>query len=55
MPTATEAFAAALDVLFWGVLYPSLAVLPQRRARYSGRMVNITSIGGMVSVPHLLP
>jgi NAD(P)-dependent dehydrogenase (short-subunit alcohol dehydrogenase family) len=56
MPTATvEDFAAALDVMFWGVLYPTLAVLPQMRARHSGRIVNITSIGGMVSMPHLLP
>lgn len=55
MPTATEDFAAALDVMCWGMLYPTLAVLPQMRARHSGRMRNITSIGGMVSVPHLLP
>jgi NAD(P)-dependent dehydrogenase (short-subunit alcohol dehydrogenase family) len=56
MHTATvEDFKAALDVMFWGVLYPSLAVLPQMRARHQGRIVNITSIGGMVSVPHLLP
>jgi NAD(P)-dependent dehydrogenase (short-subunit alcohol dehydrogenase family) len=55
MQTATEDFAAALDVMFWGVLYPTLAVLPQMRTRHRGRIVNITSIGGMVSVPHLLP
>ena len=53
--TTTEDFANALDVMFWGTLYPTLAVLPQMRARRSGRVVNITSIGGMVSVPHLLP
>jgi NAD(P)-dependent dehydrogenase (short-subunit alcohol dehydrogenase family) len=54
--TATvEDFETALDVMFWGVLYPTLAVLPQMRARRKGRIVNITSIGGMVSVPHLLP
>jgi len=47
--------ASALDVMFWGALYPTLAVLPQMRARRSGHVVNITSIGGMVSVPHLLP
>jgi NAD(P)-dependent dehydrogenase (short-subunit alcohol dehydrogenase family) len=50
-----EDFEATLDVMFWGVLYPTLAVLPQMRARRKGRIVNITSIGGMVSVPHLLP
>ena len=53
--TTVEDFAQALDVMFWGTLYPTLAVLPQMRARRSGRIVNITSIGGMVSVPHLLP
>ena len=56
MHTATvEDFEAALDVMFWGVLYPMLAVLAQMRARHRGRIVTVTSIGGMVSVPHLLP
>jgi NAD(P)-dependent dehydrogenase (short-subunit alcohol dehydrogenase family) len=50
-----EDFKTALDVMFWGLLYPTLAVLPQMLQRGSGRIVNITSIGGMVSVPHLLP
>jgi NAD(P)-dependent dehydrogenase (short-subunit alcohol dehydrogenase family) len=54
--TATvEDFEAALAIMFWGTLYPTLAVLPQMRTRHSGRIVNITSIGGMVSVPHLIP
>ncbi|HEX3035276.1 MAG TPA: SDR family oxidoreductase [Thermodesulfobacteriota bacterium] len=54
--TATlEDFESALDVMFWGVLYPTLAVLPQMLKRKGGRIVNITSIGGKVSVPHLLP
>ena len=53
--TTVEDFANAMDVMFWGALYPTLAVLPQMRARRSGHVVNITSIGGMVSVPHLLP
>src|SRR5690606_30541041 len=48
-------FREAMDVMYWGVVYPSLAVLPQMRARRSGRIVNVTSIGGKVSVPHLLP
>jgi NAD(P)-dependent dehydrogenase (short-subunit alcohol dehydrogenase family) len=56
LQTATiEDFEMALGVMFWGVLYPTLAVLPQMRQRRSGRIVNITSIGGMVSIPHLLP
>ncbi|HSM55071.1 MAG TPA: SDR family oxidoreductase [Candidatus Sulfomarinibacteraceae bacterium] len=48
-------FEEALAVMFWGILYPTLAVLPQMRARRAGRIVNITSIGGKASVPHLLP
>jgi NAD(P)-dependent dehydrogenase (short-subunit alcohol dehydrogenase family) len=53
--TTMEDFAQALDVMFWGTLHTTMAVLPQMRARRSGRIVNITSIGGKVSVPHLLP
>jgi short-subunit dehydrogenase len=48
-------FEMAMDVMFWGVLHATRAVLPQMMARGSGRIVNITSIGGKVSVPHLLP
>jgi short-subunit dehydrogenase len=40
---------------FWGMLYPTLALLPAMRARKSGRIVNITSIGGKLGIPHLLP
>jgi NAD(P)-dependent dehydrogenase (short-subunit alcohol dehydrogenase family) len=52
---ALEHFEQALGVMYWGVVYPTLAVLPQMRARGSGRIVNITSIGGKVAVPHLSP
>ena len=48
-------FQEAMDVMFWGMLYPTLAVLPHMLARHGGRIANITSIGGKVSVPHLLP
>ncbi|HKW67349.1 MAG TPA: SDR family NAD(P)-dependent oxidoreductase, partial [Terriglobales bacterium] len=48
-------FQEAMDVMFWGTVYPTLAVLPQMRQRRSGHVANITSIGGKVSVPHLLP
>lgn len=50
-----EDFQRALDVHFWGPLYTTLAVLPDMRRRGSGRIVNIASIGGKISVPHLLP
>jgi NAD(P)-dependent dehydrogenase (short-subunit alcohol dehydrogenase family) len=48
-------FQMAMDVMYWGVVYPTLAVLPRMRARGSGRIVNVTSIGGKIAVPHLLP
>jgi NAD(P)-dependent dehydrogenase (short-subunit alcohol dehydrogenase family) len=48
-------FDGAMNVMFWGVVYPTLAVLPHMIHRRDGRIVNITSIGGKVAVPHLLP
>jgi NAD(P)-dependent dehydrogenase (short-subunit alcohol dehydrogenase family) len=48
-------FEQACAVMYWGVVYPTLAVLPQMRERHYGRIVTITSIGGKVAVPHLLP
>jgi len=48
-------FQEAMDVMFWGTVHPTLAVLPQMLTRGSGRIVNIASIGGKVSVPHLIP
>ena len=50
-----EDFDEAMKVHFWGPLNTVLAVLPAMRARKSGRIVNISSIGGKVSVPHLVP
>jgi NAD(P)-dependent dehydrogenase (short-subunit alcohol dehydrogenase family) len=48
-------FEAALATNFWGTVHTSLAALPHMRSRRAGRIVNITSIGGCVAVPHLLP
>jgi short-subunit dehydrogenase len=50
-----EDFEQAMRVMFWGVLYPTLEVLPDMLHRRSGRIVNVTSIGAKVSVPHMLP
>lgn len=43
----------SMAVMFWGVVHPTLALLPQMRAR-GGHIATIASIGGKVSVPHLL-
>ncbi|HYI97137.1 MAG TPA: SDR family NAD(P)-dependent oxidoreductase [Bryobacteraceae bacterium] len=48
-------FAEAMDSNFWSGVYTTMAVLPGMRSRRSGRIVNITSIGGRIAVPHLLP
>lgn len=45
----------ALDTMFWGAVHASEAVLPQMRARRAGMIVDITSIGAAVAVPHLAP
>jgi short-subunit dehydrogenase len=51
----SEDFEASMDVNFYGALFTTLAVLPSMRRRGRGRIVNIASIGGKLSVPHLLP
>jgi NAD(P)-dependent dehydrogenase (short-subunit alcohol dehydrogenase family) len=56
METMTLAdYEEAMRVNYWGPLYTTLAVLPQMRPRGEGRIVNISSIGGKIAVPHLLP
>lgn len=50
-----EDFEQSMRVMFWGMVYPTMAVLPWMRERRGGRIVNITSIGGKLSFPHLLP
>jgi NAD(P)-dependent dehydrogenase (short-subunit alcohol dehydrogenase family) len=48
-------FERAMAVNFWGPLHMTWSALPHMRQRGGGRVVNITSIGGEVAVPHLLP
>ncbi len=50
-----EDFADALNVHFWGAYHTMSAVIPQMRRRGAGKIVNIASIGGKISVPHLAP
>lgn len=48
-------FQQAIDVMLWGPIHTATAVLPGMRARGHGRIGIITSIGGLVPAPHLLP
>lgn len=48
-------FDEAMNTNFYGPLYAILAVLPEMKRRRDGRIVNVASVGGKVSLPHLLP
>ena len=50
-----EDFEDAMNVHFWGPFYTMQAVIPEMRTRGDGRIVNISSIGGKMAVPHLAP
>lgn len=50
-----EDFEQAMATNFWGALHTILAVVPEMRRRGQGRIANIASIGGKISVPHLVP
>lgn len=50
-----EDFRQAMASGFWGAVHATLEVLPEMRRRGHGRILNVTSIGGVVAVPHLLP
>ena len=48
-------FEDAMQTHYWGPLYTMQKVLPGMQERGFGRIVNIASIGGKLSVPHLIP
>ena len=48
-------FEEAMRTHFWGPLYTIMAVLPEMRRQGAGRIVNVSSIGGKIGVPHLVP
>lgn len=52
---ALEDFEEAMAVHAWGPLYLIRAAVPHMRGEGGGRIVNISSIGGLVAVPHILP
>lgn len=45
-----EQFRECMDTMFWGTVHTTRAVLGEVKA-----VLNVTSIGGRVTVPHLLP
>jgi NAD(P)-dependent dehydrogenase (short-subunit alcohol dehydrogenase family) len=50
-----EDFEDAMATHFWGPLHMMLELIPSMRRRGFGRIVNISSIGGRIAVPHLAP
>lgn len=46
---------AAVDVNFWGTVHMTWSALPHLRRVPGARIVNISSIGGLIPVPHLMP
>jgi NAD(P)-dependent dehydrogenase (short-subunit alcohol dehydrogenase family) len=50
-----EDYEKAMQTNFWAPLYAIHAALPFFREQRGGKIVNITSIGGKIALPHLLP
>ncbi|KUG08688.1 SDR family NAD(P)-dependent oxidoreductase [Solirubrum puertoriconensis] len=48
-------YQESMDIHFWAALHAMYAVLPDMKRRRGGRIINIASVGGKVSVPHLAP
>ena len=52
--TTEEDIQRALDLMLWHLVHTAFAVVPQMRERGEGQIVNVTSFGGKLAVPHLL-
>jgi short-subunit dehydrogenase len=48
-------FREAIDIMLWGPINTTLSVSPRMVARGRGRIGVVTSIGGIIPAPHLLP
>ncbi|MDQ3291605.1 MAG: SDR family oxidoreductase [Bacteroidota bacterium] len=48
-------FEEAMNTHFWAPLYTMWTAMPHMKERGQGRIVNIASVGGKVSIPHLVP
>jgi short-subunit dehydrogenase len=50
-----EDFENAMATHLWAPLYTMMAAIPHMRKQRGGRIVNVSSIGGKIAVPHLMP
>jgi short-subunit dehydrogenase len=48
-------FEDAMAIHFWAPYFTMSAAIPKMREQGAGKIVNISSIGGKVSIPHLAP
>jgi short-subunit dehydrogenase len=48
-------FREAIDIMLWGPINTALSVSPRMVARGHGRIGIVTSVGGLIPAPHLLP
>jgi NAD(P)-dependent dehydrogenase (short-subunit alcohol dehydrogenase family) len=48
-------YKLAMATHFWGPLWASRAMIPEMRRHGRGRIVNVSSIGGLVGAPHMAP
>jgi short-subunit dehydrogenase len=50
-----QEYEEAMQTHFWAPLHTMLAVIPHMKERRQGRIVNISSVGGKISLPHQIP
>jgi len=50
-----EDFERALQLHFWAPFELIMQIVPEMRRRGGGRIINISSIGGKIAVPHMAP
>src|SRR6266480_3694570 len=50
-----EDFERAMKLHFWAPFELIMQIIPEMRRRGGGRIVNISSIGGKIAVPHMTP
>lgn len=48
-------YEEAMKTHFWAPLYTMLSVIPHMKENKEGRIVNISSVGGKISLPHQIP